>query len=149
MKASKSTLRKQLELSRGLKAIIDADDYKRASFYKWHAVPYSGGEGFKAARVVKTKNGLRKAYLHHLILGTTEMIDHINHDALDNRKANLRVCTASQNQANRRMTKNNRSGFKGVTRNKKKWQARIKQKSLGTFSTREEAALAYNVAAVE
>src|SRR3990167_5987391 len=109
-----------LELSRGLKAIIDTDDYERASLYKWHAVPCAGMRGYKVARVVKTKGGLRKAYLHHFILGTTTMIDHINHDCLDNMKSNLRICTASQNQANRRMAQNNRSGFKGVTRNKKK-----------------------------
>ena len=82
-------------------------------------------------------------------------IDHINRDRLDNRWANLRLATHSQNQANRPPPISNTSGFKGVTwhKNRRKWQASIRVKGedkyLGLFDCPEEAGKAYSVAAYE
>lgn len=76
-------------------------------------------------------------------------VDHRNRNKKDNRWSNLREATASQNGANRRFSRNNTSGFKGVTFHKgtSKWQAgrRFGEKfvHLGLFETREEAAMAY------
>ena len=83
-------------------------------------------------------------------------IDHINHDKADDRWANLREATATQNKANSPLYKNNTSGIKGVSydasaRGSKKWRARIsvngKVTSAGRYATQEEAAQAYWVAA--
>ena len=54
--------------------------------------------------------------MHRYILNLKkgDMIDHINGNGLDNRRSNLRICTHTQNQANRRLSKNNTSGYKGV-----------------------------------
>jgi hypothetical protein len=81
-------------------------------------------------------------------------IDHINGDWRDNRIANLRLASRSQNNWNARLAKNNTSGFKGVTWDKKAewWMAQIHyEKSphfLGYFKTPEQAHDAYREAAI-
>jgi len=64
------------------------------------------------------------------------VVDHINHNVLDNRRSNLRICTPAQNQANTRPNTKGASKFKGVSRNKDKWTASI----AATFDTEQEAA---------
>ena len=82
------------------------------------------------------------------------VIDHIDGDRLNNALSNLRWCTVAQNNQNSRKRKQNKSGFKGVSWHKqvRKWQASIKvnRKShyLGYFTRLEDAALAYNRAAI-
>ena len=78
-----------------------------------------------------------------------------NGNGLDNRKANLRICSNSQNQANRGVGKNNTSGFKGVWFDNRvlRWRAAIqvlkKRIQLGKFDLKEDAARAYNKAATK
>lgn len=75
-------------------------------------------------------------------------IDHINGDPRDNRLANLRLATRSQNLANKKRSSKNTSGFKGVDRvvSRGKWRARIKVDGtdlhLGLFSARADAVAA-------
>jgi hypothetical protein len=82
-------------------------------------------------------------------------IDHINHDVTDNRWANLREVTRSQNNMNRGKHRRNATGFKGVTHSnpRGKFVARIQANGevirLGTFSSPEEAHAAYCSAAGE
>jgi hypothetical protein len=81
--------------------------------------------------------------------------DHRDCDGLDNRWPNLREATSTQNKANTRRRRDNTSGFKGVTFNKRdrRFQARIKagdrERHLGCFDTAEEAYAAYCAAAKE
>jgi hypothetical protein len=81
----------------------------------------------------------------------SEDVDHINGDKADNRWANLRAATTSQNIANSRCHRLNACGFKGVYRKYGKWCANVRIKGkliyLGLFVTREEAAMAYATAA--
>jgi hypothetical protein len=79
----------------------------------------------------------------------TGVIDHINGDKLDNRLANLRECSQSENLANRTHQKNSKSGMKGVGKLKGHdlWRATLCGQHLGTFKTAEEAASAYRAAA--
>jgi hypothetical protein len=103
------------------------------------------------------RSGLRSVYLHRVASGAPEsmQVDHINHDKLDNRRENLRVCTNSQNQMNLQKRPGTLSEFKGVTyeRLRRKWKARIKAGGrgihLGYYRTQEEAATAYNAAATK
>ena len=74
-------------------------------------------------------------------------IDHINLDKGDNRLSNLRPCSQRENNRNVGRSVNNTSGFKGVSRKRDKWRARIADISLGSFSTPEAAAAAYDAEA--
>ncbi|WP_394805350.1 HNH endonuclease [Rhodococcus qingshengii] len=101
-----------------------------------------------------SKSKSRRALAHRLVveqmLGRSltkgEYVDHINHDPLDNRRTNLRICTLSQNSANSRLSRRNTSGYKGVSycRTTKRWRAsiRVERKlfDIGRFSHRDEAA---------
>ena len=81
-------------------------------------------------------------------------IDHINRDKTDNRIANLRPATSSQNKGNIGLLASNQSGYRGVSLNRRsqKWHAQIKingkQTYLGRFDLPEDAAVAYNNAAI-
>lgn len=88
-------------------------------------------------------------------LNRWELIDHINGDKLDNRRANLRICNNSENQHNRDLPAHNTTGYKGVYKNPRcaTWHAAItvnyKKIYLGSYRTREDAARAYDRAARE
>lgn len=97
-------------------------------------------------------------YLHRIITSCPPglVVDHINGDGLDNRRANLRVCSYAENLRNAFKTKRATSSqFKGVCWNKssKRWQANIyiesRLRHLGNFNDEREAALAYNLAATK
>jgi len=81
-------------------------------------------------------------------------VDHANHDGLDNRRANLRLATRSQNIANQRK-KRGASSYKGVYRLRdcNRWGAQIyrngSKRHLGTFKDEVDAALAYDCALLE
>jgi hypothetical protein len=124
-------------------SIIDKEDIGKASEYRWClANGYCKSSGY----------GLHRAILS-LHKKDPRIVDHINHDTLDNRKINLRICTNTENIRNSGMSKNNTSGYKGVSYRKKEknWRAYIRvnsvQKYLGCFKTKEQAAEMYNEAA--
>lgn len=77
--------------------------------------------------------------------------DHINGQRADNRIANLRLATRSQNNGNGKTRSDNSSGFRGVSLHKKtrKWRANLAGNHLGLFPTKEDAVAAYNAAAAE
>ena len=83
------------------------------------------------------------------------MVDHRNHNTLDNQRCNLRVCTNIQNQQNKKRKINIGSKYKGIHFYKqcKKWQAKIKynkrQLFLGYFDKEINAAKAYDKKAKE
>lgn len=109
---------REIPLTRGKVAIVDAVDYEWLSRFKWHA--HLGRGSWSAYRCTQLADGKRFVVLmHREIMGLKykdgKTVDHINPAlTLDNRRANLRIATASQQVYNRRKQKNNSSGFKGV-----------------------------------
>lgn len=112
-------------------------------------------EGY-AARSQTLDGKKRTIYMHRALLDPPSglVVDHINHDPLDNRRANLRLATPSQNNANS-ARRENRTGYRGVYphRQSGRYVAQIsvagRIKSLGLHDTPEAAALAYDRAATQ
>lgn len=94
-------------------------------------------------------------YMHREIMKPSSImqVDHINRNKKDNQKKNLRLCSPSQNNANRVNRKGSLSDFKGVyyRKDNRNWRAEIKyhgiRHNLGSFSSELEAARAYDKAA--
>ena len=144
-------------LGDGLWTIVDADVYYRLGHLKWSAA--GDDDRLYAARILrKTEFGrIKTMYLHREIMNAPSglLVDHQNGDKLDNRRANLRFATNSENQCNRRKTEKASSQYKGVCLcpEKTHWYANIKHKGkkiwLGSFTSEIAAARAYDTAAIK
>lgn len=149
---------KTIPLSRGLFAQVDDDDYGALAAYRWTAVPMQNKSraAFYASRRGRPGEPIT-VYMHRQVMAAKsgQMVDHADRDGLNNQRANLRFCTATQNLANNVRT--NASGFRGVSLDKsralhrKPWCAFIQRDGksclVGRFETPEEAARAYDRAA--
>lgn len=134
--------------------MVDDADEDYLSQFRW-SLKVSGSNMY-ARRWILGGNG-KFLPMHREIMCAYSgiQVDHIDGNTLNNQRSNLRLATPSQNQWNKGLYKNNTSGFKGVSWHKdtKRWQATIaangKQKSLGVFYSKQDAALAYKEAAAK
>jgi hypothetical protein len=138
---------REIPLTQGLMALVDDEDYHWLSRFNWCA--HEGAYGY----IYAISGNLR---MHRLVLGISTnniAVDHTNRNTLDNRKSNLRRATASQNQQNATIRVDNTSGYKGVSMRYGRYISRIsvegKRLWLGEFSNPEDAARAYDKAALE
>lgn len=145
---------KEIKLTQNQIALVDDEDFDRINQYKWCAYYSPNTRSFYSMRGYNNRN----FYMHRFIINAQngENVDHKNHNTLDNRKENLRLCNNTTNQQNKRKTFNNKTiKYKGVHFNKynNKWRVRISLNNklihLGYFNTEEIAALAYNEKAKE
>lgn len=136
-----------LRLTDNSYSLISFIDYLKVSKFNWYKDSYNR---------VYSKIKDRSVFLSRFILGpkNSEIVDHIDGNALDNRRHNLRITDRLGNARNHGLNKNNTSGYKGVSSDKSKkdrWRSYIvvnkKQIWLGSFSSKKEAARSYNEAA--
>jgi len=140
---------KRIVLTNGMVAYVDAADYEEISRYTWHLA--SGGYAGR-------RENHKLIFMHRQIMDPPEgmVVDHIKGNRLDNTRANLRVCTPTENARNRVKNAGSASRYIGVSFNKmlkrKKWVAKIpldgKYKHIGRFADELDAARAYDYAAV-
>jgi AP2-like factor (euAP2 lineage) len=137
--------------SKGRYALVDDEDYEYLSQFRWVCTHQD---------YVTSRKENRTILMHREILGLSpgqEIVDHVNHDTLDNRRANLRISTVQENARNQLPQQNRKmaSPYKGVQWSKRLglWVASIvvdkSRTHLGNFFTQREAAAAYNAAALE
>lgn len=138
-----------IQLPSGHIVIVSDADFDRVSQFKWSI----GSTGYAQRSVLG-----KKQTMHRFILAAPDGVDvdHVNMNRLDNRRDNIRLCTRSQNCKNKGKRSDSTNQFKGVNRVGKStggYRARVsidkKDTSLGTFSTEEAAARAYDKAAHE
>lgn len=144
----------KIPLNAGHFALIDDSDYELVRPFHWHIQ-----NKWNLVAIACIDSGARTVYMHRLIMVPPPgmKVDHVNHNTLDNRRLNLRICTNQQNSFNA-LKQVRRGGthskYKGVSRdwnNLLTWKAYIRHNNkyihLGRFASEEEAALAYDRAA--
>lgn len=139
---------KLVPLTKGYFTVVDDCDYDHLMQIPWRY----NNNGY--AITAQTPN---PRAMHHYILQVPpgKVVDHINRDRLDNRRSNLRVCTPEENSKNRSKRRGSLSKYKGVSysRRDKVWAVKIwvggKNKHLGVYRCEIQAAMAYDVAAIE
>jgi hypothetical protein len=141
---------KYIELTKGKYAIVSLEDYEKINQHNWRAL--RSPQTFYAVRSEKGKT----IYMHNEITQPPpdRMVDHIDHNGLNNSRPNLQLATRSQNACNRRKRDSKcTSKYKGVWFNKRegKWMSVIKVDGkrifLGYFNNELGAAKAYDKAA--
>ena len=147
---------KKICLTHGKLAIVDVEDFDWLSQWHWFYKPggYAVRNQYLGTTGTPKVKRYKRIYMSREILKAPVglVVDHINHDTLDNRKVNLRLATHRENSINSSIRKHS-SRYKGVSWKKqyKKWASNIvvykKQISLGYFDNEEEAAKIYNEAA--
>jgi hypothetical protein len=96
---------RKIKLTKGLWALVDDEDFERINQFKWYASLESRGTKFYAVRWVYPPGEKRyKERMHHRILCIKPeelkpllVVDHVNHDSLDNQKSNLEIVTQEEN----------------------------------------------------
>lgn len=151
----------KIPLNYGKFALIDDEDYNRVSRKTWTYTPSKSGYTGYAQHTKKLPviNHVICLGMHRLVMGLPigddREVDHRDGNGLNNQKHNLRICTRRQNMMNKRVSKNNMSGYKGVsfTRGKRMWQVRIKtdevNEYIGSWFCVISAAKAYDEAAIK
>lgn len=145
---------RKIRLTQGYFAKVDQRDYEYLCRYKWCVNMTPNSKYARCTKFYKTGKS-RTVMMHRLIMEPPRgyVVDHINGDGLDNRRANLRLATCAQNGRNRRKIKKGISRYKGVgwEESTGKWRARIiinrKKISLGCYKDEIAAARAYDKAA--
>lgn len=145
---------REVALSRGYVAIVDDADFERVQALRWSV---STSCGWPRAYHYAWDRSTRKARaiaMHRFIMDAPadKLVDHVNGNTLDNRRENLRLCSAGENARNSAKRRGAKLPYKGVYLNGKRWSASIcvdrTIHRLGTFDTVEEGARAYDAAAI-
>ncbi len=138
---------KKIALTQGKFALVDDEDYKVVKKYTLFL-----NRGYVCTWVGKGHLERKLVGIHRLITNCPKgkVVDHINHNKLDNRIQNLRIASSSQNNMNQKKHKG-KSMYKGVSWDKwhKQWSAQVQHKLIGYFDKEHWAAMAYDIFAKE
>ncbi len=145
----------EIPLTQGKFALIDDEDYDMVSLFKWYII--KNFNTYYAMTKVTINKKRFSILMHRLILNAKpdELSDHKNHNGLDNRRENIRLCTQQQNCMNRKSRINTSSIYKGVYWHKRerRWRAQVKLNNksfhLGYFYSEIFAAGVYDKKAKE
>ena len=147
-----------IRLTKGCFALVDSIWYDFLMQWNWSAIVIGKKKLVYAIRGITRSGKQSFIYMHRVVVDAKprDIVDHSNHNTLDNRISNVRVADKTQSQQNRKPQSNNKSGFKGVFWVDRRltpgsWVARIKANGvdihLGFYPTAERAAVAYDCAA--
>lgn len=138
---------------------IDGEDFDKIKGYNWYISKGRSNTFYAGSKTINKKTNKRTSiWMHRLILNSCNknVIDHIDHNGLNNCRSNLRVCTQSENCKNKmKHDETKTSKYKGVGFKKSinKFQARIcfnyKQIFLGYYENESDAVMAYNEASLK
>jgi hypothetical protein len=136
---------KALKLTRGKYAIVDDDIYEIVKDYKW----YCSSVGYAIRNLPREyRKKQKKIYLHRLIMECKKeaIIDHIDQNKLNNQRSNLRLSNYSENRINSKLSKNNKTGFRGISFNQRegKYEVRFGKIYLGRYQDMDKAVEIYN-----
>jgi len=134
---------KEIPLTKGFAALVDDEDYEWLSAHKWYASLCRHGRGAYAARTVKG----RSVSMHRTLAGEPGLlVDHINGNPLDNRRANLRAVPKAVNQQNINTPVRSRTGERNIASRKGRFEVRFMRFGadcyVGRYETLEKAVLA-------
>lgn len=152
---SLSCLTREIPLTKGKVAVVDAADYEFLSQWKWFFLNDTYAARTQYIGMEKGKPKRITIKMHQVLMDAADgyEVDHINSNGIDNRRANLRVCTHKQNRWNSSSQKGSSSKYKGVSYQKATnyYKAYIivhgVYKHLGCYLEEDDAARAYNRAA--
>lgn len=139
----------EMRFTNGLVATFTLSDIDVINSHKWRVSIGSHGHAY----VMTSVRGGRPIAMHRLLLGAGKgsFVDHADGDGLNNRRDNIRLCTQSQNMANKVLERRNKLGIKGVSAKGNRFRAIVtpngRKIHLGYYKTKEEAAAAYKGAA--
>lgn len=149
-----------MDIGRGFVTVLDLADLPLVVGIRWCA--HEKRCAVYASGSIPKDFGGGSVFMHRLIIGVEHprvYVDHINHDALDNRRMNLRICSQAQNQRNKIKKDGTTSQYLGVSYQaarpelSKRWRAKIDHEGetihIGYFASEEEAALARDIVAKE
>lgn len=144
---------KEIKLTQGKVALVDDEDFDRVNQFEWFV---GNGSKTHASRALLNSGPKRERQMHRFIMNAPPgmCVDHIDGNGFNNCRSNLRVCTQSQNNKNRRIQKHS-SPYKGVCWHKKnrKWVSCIRVETkriyLGSFHNAILAAVEYDLAALK
>ena len=143
---------RKIKLTQGKHALVDDENFDWLNQWKWY---FNKGYAVRKQHFCKDGKcrgkGCRNIMMHRIILGDPKGIlvkvqtDHINGGTLDNRRKNLRIVTHAQNMLNRKLHKNNKSGYRGICwdKNTESWrvysQINKKWRHWGYFKNKVDA----------
>lgn len=140
---------KIIKLTRSQIAMIDNEDFELVSKYKWWC-----SDKLYAYSFIPGPHPQKKVNMARLIMNCPfdKIIDHIDHNTLNNQKVNLQICSRRENSLNRVKRNNTSSIYKGVSwsKTKQKWITQIrtpntKRAYIGAFDKEYRAAMVYDL----